>query len=72
MNWADKAEKFGKPIDGQTYLCKIQHYHTKKIVEEVLVWKVDHDGDDGMFLTADDDSRIDHWNWDVIEWRIKE
>lgn len=65
LTWDEKVKKFGQPIFGKTYNCKIKNYHSGKIVNFVLKAV---DEDDCLWRTADDNSEVDEWNWDVIEW----
>lgn len=67
MKWEEKEKKFGKPVKGEFYLCKLVNSHSKTIVEAVLNAKY---ADDHLWVTADDGSEIDEWNWDVIEWTL--
>lgn len=52
------------PQTGNKYLCKLQHWKTKGIVEAELI-KVNED--DCAWRTADDNSEISY-DWNVIEW----
>lgn len=52
------------PENGKRYLCKLQHYKTKQIIEYELI-KVTED--DCEWRTADDNSEISY-NWDVVQW----
>jgi len=65
MTWEEKEKKFGKPIRGQVYNCKLQGASTGRIVEEKLKCIAK---DDVFWRIADDNSEIDEFNWDVIEW----
>ena len=65
MKWEEKEQRFGKPIKGVTYRCKVQHFGSKNIVNMELKAVIE---DDCFWRTVDDNSEIDEWNWDVIEW----
>lgn len=65
LTWEQKVEKFGEPKKGHKYMCKVQHYHTKKIVDVELIVTEE---DDNLWRTTDDNSEIDEMNWNIIEW----
>lgn len=60
MTWEDKVKKFGSPVDGLTYECKLRHFGTGKEITHDLIC-----------VTEDDNSEVDEWNWDIYEWRLK-
>ncbi len=58
-----------KPIPGQVYLCKIMNFHTKNVQEHLMKCV---DEDDCQWRTADDNSELDEWNWQVVTFKIVE
>ena len=68
MKWSDKVAIYGEPIYEQAYVCIVKHYCTgsEQNVELIAVDEEDH-----LWVTADDRSELDEWNWNVISWNIK-
>jgi hypothetical protein len=67
LTFKENVKKFGKPIQGKVYDCKLQSFTSGKIVEEKLVAVFK---DDCAWRTADDFSEINEMNWNVIEWHL--
>jgi hypothetical protein len=65
MKWEAKEKKFGKPIKGTIYQCKAQNHNSKNVISIELKAVIE---DDCFWRSVDDNSEIDEWNWDVIEW----
>lgn len=64
--WEQKLKEWGEPEAEMRYECEVQQSGTGLVRQELLKWSVEED--ESQFVTADDGSEIDAWNWDIIKW----